>query len=278
MADIKLFVCCHRPEEVPKHPLLYPIQVGAALTDTRFSGFLYDDSGDNISAKNRSYCELTAQYWVWKNVSADYYGFFHYRRYLYPDQSAKRPYRIERKPSLLLLDRLGYAQFAEMISRYDLILPKSENMHIPVREHYANASFHHQKDLTLVEQIVRERSPEYETALDKYFAGNTCYFGNIFIMKQQVFTDYCQWLFPILAEFDRKTDASCYGVQERRVDGYLAERLLGVYYMQRKNELNTLELPRVHFDTDCKKRMLYHLLPPGSFRRSLVKRSLVKHR
>ncbi len=27
------------------------------------------------------YCELTAQYWAWKNEDADYYGFCHYRRY-----------------------------------------------------------------------------------------------------------------------------------------------------------------------------------------------------
>ena len=47
MADIMLFVCCHEKVQVPEHPLLVPIQVGAALNDSRFKGFLYDDSGDN---------------------------------------------------------------------------------------------------------------------------------------------------------------------------------------------------------------------------------------
>ena len=104
--DIRLFVCCHQPSSVPEHPLLYPIQVGAALADTHFPGFLHDDSGENISRKNRVYCELTAQYWAWKNVEADYYGFFHYRRYLYPDTTAKRPYIIKREPSLAQLNKL----------------------------------------------------------------------------------------------------------------------------------------------------------------------------
>ena len=38
--------------------------------------------GENIYPKNPDYCELTAQYWAWKNIDCDYYGFFHYRRYL----------------------------------------------------------------------------------------------------------------------------------------------------------------------------------------------------
>ena len=58
MADIKLFVCCHQQSAVPKHPLLVPIQVGAALSDRRFPGFIPDDTRWNISEKNRSYCEL----------------------------------------------------------------------------------------------------------------------------------------------------------------------------------------------------------------------------
>lgn len=41
---------------------------------------------DNISDKNKSYCELTAIYWAWKNIRKIYYGIEyisvnHYRRY-----------------------------------------------------------------------------------------------------------------------------------------------------------------------------------------------------
>lgn len=274
MANIKLFVCCHRPEEVPAHPLLRPVQVGAALADVRFPGFLYDDGGENISDKNRSYCELTAQYWAWKNVQADYYGFFHYRRYLYSSQTARRPYRIEAKPTLELLDRLGYARFEELICQHDLILPRGEDMRLPVREHYAGARFHHRVDLERAERIVGELTPEYAPAMERYLSGSMCYFGNIFIMKRQVFDHYCQWLFPILEEFDRRTDTSGYCAQERRVDGYLAERLLGTYATHHQ-ELDHLELPRVHFIEDpaerLKKQAVNALLPPGSVRRSWIK-------
>lgn len=276
MDDIKLFVCCHQRVQVPDHPLLVPIQVGAALADSHFPGYLHDDAGDNISVKNRSYCELTAQYWAWKNVEADYYGFFHYRRYLYPDINAKLPYRVERDVSLPLLDKLGYKHFAELIQQYDLIAPKSENMYVPVREHYANAPFHHRKDMELMEQIVRERHPEMGEALETYLSGTVCYFGNIYIMRREIFHDYCSWLFPILEEFDRRAETSDYSPQEQRVDGYLAERLLGIYVTFWCSELKRLNLPRVHFIKDAaersKKQIINFLLPPGSVQRSKVKR------
>lgn len=275
MSDIKLFVCCHQDVRLPEHELLVPIQVGAALTDERFDGFLYDNDGENISNKNCSYCELTAQYWVWKNIDADYYGFFHYRRFLYPNRNAKRPYRIESEPTNALLSKLGYEDFRALIGRYDLIAPMGENMFVPVREHYAGAPHHFGKDIQTVEKIVREKHPEMIPAMEVYLSGSVAYFGNIYIMNRPVFREYCAWLFPILEEFDRRTDTSEYSVQEKRVDGYLAERLFGIYLTHVRYRLKVLELPRVHFLSDTSARMkqkaLGVLLPPGSKRRAWVK-------
>lgn len=274
MAEIRLLVSCHRMAAVPAQPLLCPVQVGAALASQRFPGFLYDDTGDNISAQNPSYCELTAQYWAWKNLEADYYGFFHYRRYLCPDTGAKRPYRIEGAPTGALLDKLGYDRFPELISRYDLILPRKEDMHISVWDHYAGAPFHHRKDLELAVEILLAAHPEYRPAAEAYLTGSRCYFGNIFIARREVFQDYCGWLFPLLEEFDRRVDKTGYGPQEQRVDGYLAERLLGIWATHHR-ELRQLELPRVHFIEDGvqrrKKQLINLLLPPGSLRRSRIK-------
>lgn len=273
--DIKLFVCCHKKEQIAQHELLVPVQVGAALAAERFEGFQQDDSGEHISEKNRSYCELTAQYWAWKNVQADYYGFFHYRRFLCPQMGAKQPYRIENCPDEALLGKLGYAGFAEFIRDWDVIAPVGEDMYVTVREHYASAPYHHGKDLALIGEILTERHPEMAEALENYLSGTVSYFGNIYIMKQQVFNEYCSWLFPLLEEFDRRANLEGYGPQELRVNGYLAERMFGVWLTHRRCGLKVCEVPRVHFVADAgermKKKLLNWLLPPGSKRRSLIK-------
>ena len=151
-------------------------------------------------------------------------------------------------------------------------------MHLSVREHYAAAAFHHPKDLSLAERLVQEKYPRFCSAADQYLAGSVCYFGNMYIMRRPVFEDYCAWLFPILKEFDRLANTSEYSIQEQRVDGYLAERLFGIYYTYQKQQgnLRMLELPRVHFEPDRnllqKKKLLAAILPPGTRRRAWIKR------
>ncbi len=276
----KLYVACHKPSYVPDNPLLYPIQVGSAQAERHFEGFLHDDTGDHISEKNPQYCELTAQYWAWKNDVADYYGFFHYRRYLYPDLSAKLPYKIEKGLDAGTLERLNYDTVSELIEGHVLIAPIGEDMHLSVRQHYADAPHHRSKDLELVEDIIRRNYPHYVDAMEQYLGGTICYFGNIYIMKHNLFHDYCGWLFGILAEFDQRADLTGYSQQELRVNGYLAERLFGVYYTQKKAEgVERAELPRVHFlDSDLwlSTKIRYVLLPPGTKRRAVVKRISIR--
>lgn len=45
--------------------------------------YLRDDIGDNISRKNKYFCELTGYYWLWKNATEqadEVIGIVHYRR------------------------------------------------------------------------------------------------------------------------------------------------------------------------------------------------------
>ena len=51
----------------------------------------------------------------------------------------------------------------------------------------------------------------------------------MFIMKREIFFDYCEWMFPILEEFDKNTDYSTYSKEALRTPGHLSERLLNIY-------------------------------------------------
>lgn len=57
-------------------------------------GYQKDNEGDNISAKNPYYCELTGIYYAWKNIPAEYLGLVHYRRYFKGKNKSKDPLRV----------------------------------------------------------------------------------------------------------------------------------------------------------------------------------------
>lgn len=75
----QIAVVGHKPFEVPSDSAYLGIQVG---NGPDIPSLIRDNTGDNISSKNASYCELTAQYWLWKNSTAGIKGLVHYRRIL----------------------------------------------------------------------------------------------------------------------------------------------------------------------------------------------------
>ena len=54
---------------------------------------------------------------------------------------------------------------------------------------------------------------------------------NMFVMKKDYFDQYCEWLFDILFELERRLDISTYNKNDRRVFGFVSERLLDVWIL-----------------------------------------------
>lgn len=265
MSKIQIFVC-NTPGKcsaaVPD-PLYFPIRGGAALNPSNPNDLPGDDTGDNISKKNASYCELTVQYWAWKNVDADYYGFCHYRRYFdFSQQRSKKDVWGNIQETYINERTIhDYALTGEMpravIAASDIVLTDRVNVHAMPRQfaniedHFNNdTGFLHKEDLQILRTVIEALCPEYLSTYDEYFAGQSGYFCNMFIAKKALFTRYCEWLFPILSEFENRADLSHYSEQSYRVTGHLAERLLGVFvdYQKKQNPaMKVTEVPCILF-------------------------------
>ena len=77
MKKITIAVATHKKYQMPKDNIYLPIECGAVLRKNHLD-YIADDSGDNISEKNKNYSELTALYWLWKNNDSEYKGLAHY--------------------------------------------------------------------------------------------------------------------------------------------------------------------------------------------------------
>ena len=275
MNDNCLLMCCHKEYDIIP-PLWMPVQCGAALHPP-VQGVLRDDGGESISALNREYCELTAHYFAWKNVQAEYYGFCHYRRFFCAEASTKRAYLARGKLSTAdrarLLRDVDY--WRSLIEAHDIIAPKAEDMGLRVKEHYCTSRYHYAEDLELFMQILHSKAPELWGTAEAYLSQNKQYFCNMFVMKAEYFRRYCELLFGILDEFD--THKTLHGdFQSDRTDGYLGEIFTGIFITYcRKNGADIIEVPRLDVGCTAKKRLSCVLLPPESRRRFLAK-SLVK--
>ena len=213
--DVKVGVAAHKPYWMPNSPMYLPVRVGAAGGES--FGFQPDNTGDNISDRNPNYCELTGLYWMWKNLDADYIGLAHYRRHF----TLKRGSKDRR-------DILTLTQAQRLLSKTDVLLPKPRNYWIETNySQYAHA--HHAVDLDTTRKIISEKYPEYLKAYDQTMKRTTGHRFNMFIMKRELANQYCAWLFDILFELEKRLDISDYSDNDRRVFGFVAERLLDVW-------------------------------------------------
>ncbi len=243
MSDIKIFVT-HTPDSRNvriRHPLFYHVAAGSELWKSPIpKDMLVDHTGEHISGKNRSYCELTTQYWAWKNVEADYYGFCHYRRYfsfaphllqeadcgclVYPD--------INKNLQKTLC--MGEENIRRTAQAHDFLIAKGipvQALHAgSVYEHYKKAEGLHIRDLQLFYKILCRKFPHLASAARSYLNGKVFYPCNMFLMNRELFFEYSDMLFQILDAFERREDMSLYSQEGRRTPGHLGERFAGIYY------------------------------------------------
>ncbi len=242
MSNIKILVAEHKPAYHIDNPLLLPVHVGAALSGANLGIQRDDDGQDNISTKNPNYCELTAIYWAWKNLDADYYGLFHYRRYLSfadaTDEFTTKPYlSIKSAEQKIGIDQQTIEQ---VIAGVDAVVPRPEDVSKHRGESNAYLQYkkdHYIADLDICLEYIIEKYPDIAPHVQSVHEPYV-YSYNMFVMKKTVFEEYCEYIFDVLRYFDTQSDISGYDSYQSRVDGFLAERLTSifVYYLKARGD------------------------------------------
>lgn len=189
-----------------------PVQAGAALTERKIAKYS-DDEGENISCKNRNYCECTVTHYIWKHATEDYVGLCHYRRRF-----------------------LWSAKDIELIrsGAVDVVLP------CPVITVKGDYGIHYkpyvgEREYDTMLQVLKRNYPKYYQTAQEVMRGDLFYPCNMVLAKKEIYGDYAAWLFEVLS----KVEAVCgdENVREDRYLGYLAEHLTTFYFVRHKKHM-----------------------------------------
>ena len=208
-----IIVATHKPYWVPDDPMYLPVQMGHAIHPA--IGYIGDDTGKNISERNANFFD------------SDYIGIVHYRRYF----ASRRKSRFAAKKSRVI----SHEELCSILATTNVVLPKERHYFIETNyTQYIHA--HHKRDLETTRAIIARKCPEYLHG----------HHFNMFVMKKELLQHYCTWLFDILFELEKELDMTGYTVNDRRVFGFVSERLLDAWLIT--NNISFEELDIVYME------------------------------
>lgn len=279
MPNVKILIASHKPFKIPEGVCFVPVHAGrsVALENSKdgvidsqdlkwmLENTIGDDTGDNISDKNRYYSECSVLYWAWKNYEKlgdpDYIGLMHYRRHFifndgYYENKIKDnwhkafSYINENFIDEKYINNIGLKD--EFISKcsqaYDLIVSKEANFKLiggmNLRENYElTIPGAKVKNFDLLLETINNLYPEYKSVIDAHLEGSNAFLYQMFIMPKEMFFEYCEFLFDILFEIEKQINWDEYTTNGKRTLGYLAERILSFFVWKKEEEgLDILKL------------------------------------
>lgn len=236
----RIYIAAHKPFFCPDNNMYIPIFAGKAFHPNLYNNYIGDNTGNNISHLNKTLCELTVLYWVWKNTDDNLVGINHYRRYFSPKEKSISTYKyIDQDGNTSTKQMLAIAandDFQEF-ERYNIDMLTVSHTSLgsaTIEENYAE--HHNAEDWVLLRSIIKNQYPEYIDFFDFFSKQHKMSTLNIFLTKRNVLNDYCEWLFNIMLEMVDMPFYHNYTPYQQRVLGFLAERLFNVWMLRNRSK------------------------------------------
>ena len=220
--------------KIIENDIIVPIQGGAILQDNQ-SIKLKDSIFPEISKKNDMYNEFSVLYVIWKYYSKDldYIGLCHYRRYFV----LKRYKFIFEIVTKIFKKNLLYIFFInrtilklkKILKKNELIIPKLKKIDVSMKEYYAKK--HIKEHYEIFENVIRNEFDFLKEHLNFVSERKAGYFLNMFIMKKDLFEEYCENLFKFLNIIEKKINIPKDDKYQKRALGFLGERFTNLYYV-----------------------------------------------
>ena len=229
LSKIKIIVCHHK--EAPliedyKNKNIYINVFGGKDNYKGNNKFLLelvgDNTGDNISNKNHLFNELTTVYWAWKNYESignpEYIGLNHYRRIFNSE------------------DIVDYKNYDVIL--WESILPGIKCGNKTMKEQFL--VWHKQNTINKLFEYIEKYKPEYKFIKD-YFDKKEFFAKNMFIMKKEIFFEYCELLFPFILDLSEKYNMNEYF----RECSFISERISSTIFseLSKKYKTKFLQIP-----------------------------------
>jgi hypothetical protein len=175
--------------------------------------FLIDvkHEGVNIDFLNPWYCELTGLYYLWKHVDDEIVGLEHYRNYFWKNGKPINEQEINEKLKNgdIICSGYKYPFFGKTHLRQELnICTKG------VVDKFLSVLRKHDKGLG-----------DY---FDKFLNGQKIWCCNCFIGPKKILNEWCNFIFPVLADFEQISKIGP-GTNTLRREGYFTEFLFGAW-------------------------------------------------
>ena len=276
--DIKIFVShtAGSDNDIIDNPLFVNVRGGAVFAKTAAPKLPGDDTGDNISELNRHFSEYSVIYWAWKNQQADYFGLCHYRRFLsFSDKKLPagglRQVNFDgmTKATLQAAGLDDPEKMRQVIEEYDMIVPYEHDVvkhdckdtRIKnVRQFWLryHASYLKESEFDLILQLIKKHNKAYYKDALEYMK-RICFRGfNCFVMKKELFNEYCEYVFPMLFEFEKKCDRTHNSTLTNRNTGYAGEWFFSifVYHKIKEGKCRIKETQLVVYSDTLKEELL----------------------